>query len=148
MLARVHVNARYPRIDVGEDFPGNRAGPGGQFLDGDGRIDLAVSQNGGETILLRNRSGEPGLRVRLDGPAENPRAAGAVIRLRYPDGSLGAAREIHLGSGYWSVDGAVQVLGGAAEAVGLEVRWPDGSTGSVDFSPGIDELVVTPGGDE
>ena len=41
-------------------------------FDGDGRVDLAVSQNGAETKLYRNVLGKPGLRVRLAGPPGNP----------------------------------------------------------------------------
>ena len=33
--------------------------------DGDGRVDLAVSQNGAQTKLYHNVAGRPGLRVRL-----------------------------------------------------------------------------------
>ena len=36
--------------------------------DADGRVDLVVAQNAGETKLYRNVRARPGLRVRLDGP--------------------------------------------------------------------------------
>jgi enediyne biosynthesis protein E4 len=39
---------------------------------------------------------------------------------------MGPAREIHAGSGYWSEDSAVEVLGGAQAATQLWVRWPGG----------------------
>jgi enediyne biosynthesis protein E4 len=41
---------------------------------------------------------------------------------------MGPAREIHAGSGYWSEDSAVEVLGGAQAATQLWVRWPGGTT--------------------
>ncbi|MCG8603515.1 VCBS repeat-containing protein, partial [bacterium] len=53
--------------------------------DKDGRIDLAVSQNGAETKLYRNARAKPGLRVRLHGPSDNPAGIGAVLRLIYED---------------------------------------------------------------
>jgi len=37
-------------------------------FDGDGRLDLAVSQNAAETKLYKNVAARPGLRVRLKGP--------------------------------------------------------------------------------
>jgi hypothetical protein len=77
--------------------------------DGDGRVDLAVTQNGAETKLFRNEGAIPGLRVRLRGPLGNPSGIGAVLRLVFGQ-RMGPAREIHAGSGYWSQDSVVQVL--------------------------------------
>ena len=94
--------------------------------DGDARVDLVVSQNGAETKLFHNEGAEPGLRVRLAGPAGNPNAVGAMIRIMYPDGP-GPAREVHAGSGYWALDGAVQVMGLRENPVGVWVRWPGGT---------------------
>jgi hypothetical protein len=93
--------------------------------DEDGRVDLVVGQNGAETKLYRNVRAKPGLRVRLVGPAGNPTGVGAVIRLRFGE-RLGPAREIHAGSGYWSQDGAVQVMGTPEVPTAVWVRWPGG----------------------
>ena len=94
--------------------------------DGDGRVDLVVSQNGAGTKLYRNERGQPGLRVRLVGVGSNGSGLGAVVRLG-AEGKWGAAREVHGGSGYWSQDSAVPVmsLNGAA-ATQIQVRWPGG----------------------
>src|SRR5205814_5275321 len=96
--------------------------------DGDGRVDLVVTQNGAETKLYHNVGGKPGLRVRLKGAAANAHGVGAQMRLVYEGGAMGPAREIHAGSGYWSEDSVVQVLGEAAEPAQLWVRWPGGKT--------------------
>ncbi|MCI0540489.1 MAG: FG-GAP-like repeat-containing protein, partial [Verrucomicrobiales bacterium] len=93
--------------------------------DGDGRVDLVVGQNGAETKLYHNLAAKPGLRVRLVGPPGNPTAIGAVVRLRFGE-RWGPAREIHAGSGYWSQDSAVQVLGTSGPPTKLWVRWPGG----------------------
>jgi hypothetical protein len=93
--------------------------------DGDGRVDLVVGQNGGETKLYHNVGGKAGLRVKLVGPSGNPTGAGAVMRLRFGE-RWGAAREVHAGSGYWSQDSAVQVLGTPEVPTALWVRWPGG----------------------
>jgi hypothetical protein len=95
--------------------------------DHDGRVDLVVTQNSNQTHLFHNIGAKPGLRVRLLGPDGNPHGFGAVIRLDY-GGRLGPAREVHGGSGYWSQDGPVQVLGMAQAPVGIWVRWPGGKT--------------------
>ena len=55
-------------------------------------------------------SAAPGLRVRLVGPAANPDAVGAQLRVEFADG-VGPVREVQAGSGYWSQQGAVQVIG-------------------------------------
>jgi hypothetical protein len=92
-------------------------------FDADGRVDIAVAQHNAETKLYRNRSAGPGLRVRLRATAGNPNGAGAVLRIG--EGTMwGAAREIHCGSGYWSQDGAVQVM--ARKGNQLQVTWPGG----------------------
>jgi hypothetical protein len=100
--------------------------------DGDGRVDLAVSQNAGDTRLFRNTRGRPGLRVRLTGPGGNGPGIGSVLRLGR-GGEWGPAREIHGGGGYGSQDGAVTVLALPPEGNGpleLQVRWPGGGTAS------------------
>lgn len=104
---------------------GDQRGAALSDYDGDGRIDLAVAQNGAATRLFHNVGARPGLRVRLRGPPSNPDGIGAILRVVYDDG-MGPAREIHGGSGYWSMDDPVQVLGLRAEPVAVRVRWPGG----------------------
>ncbi len=106
---------------------GDQRGAAFADYDGDARLDLAVSQNGAETKLFHNEHTRPGLRVRLLGPRENPHAIGATLRVVYAD-TRGPAREIHGGSGYWSLDGAIAVLGLEAgkQAKAVWVRWPGG----------------------
>lgn len=133
-----------------EPVPGQRSGlivygeqRGAAYadFDNDGRLDLAVSQNGEATRLLRNVGARPGLRVRLVGPAGNPTAIGAQMRLRYGD-RPGPVREIQAGSGYWSQNGAIQVLGRAGEPVFLWIRWPGGREQVVPLPRGQTEITV------
>lgn len=95
--------------------------------DGDGRIDLAVTQNGAATKLYHNMRAKPGLRVRLHGGPGNPTAVGASMRLLF-GAKQGPMREIHCGSGYWSQDGAIQVLSTPEVSSQIWVRWPGGQT--------------------
>src|SRR5439155_11398669 len=112
-----------PGQESGVKVYGEQRGAALCDYDGDGRVDLAVTQNNAETKLFHNVGGKPGLRVRLKGPDRNPSGVGAVLRLKYRE-RFGPAREIHAGSGYWSQDGAVSVLGKAEEPAQLWVRWP------------------------
>src|SRR4029079_19235598 len=95
-------------------------------FDQDGRIDLALSQNNGPTKLFLNQRGKKGLRVSVDAGPGNPEGIGAQLRIVYADGALGPCRCIQSGSGYWSQDAAVQVLGLRDGAVALWIRWPGG----------------------
>ena len=113
--------------------------------DGDGRVDLVVSQNAAQTKLYRNTGAKPGLRVRLAGPPGNPQAIGAVLRLGNGD-KLGPARELHAGSGYWSQDSALQVLAAGFEPRQIHVRWPGGKTTTAEIPIGSQEVVVEPSG--
>jgi enediyne biosynthesis protein E4 len=112
--------------------------------DGDGRVDLAVGQNGAETKLYRNAGGRPGLRVRLAGGVNNPAGIGASIRL-LGGGRKGAAREAQAGSGYWSQNSAVQVMNlpGETEADQVWIRWPGGKETVSEIPSGAKEIVVS-----
>lgn len=111
----------------------------------DGRIDLAVTQNGAETKLFQNVQAAPGLRIKLRGPVGNPQAIGAVIRLRFGD-QLGPAREIHAGSGYWSQDSAAQVMATRSSPNAVSIRWPGGRTTTTPIPDGSREVVIGPDG--
>jgi enediyne biosynthesis protein E4 len=97
----------------------------------DGRVDMAVSQNNGATKLYVNHRGKRGLRVVLNGPPANPDAVGAQLRVHYAGGRVGPCRIVQAGSGYWSQDGAAQVLGLADLPVALRIRWPGGKEQTV-----------------
>ncbi|MDB6040393.1 MAG: ASPIC/UnbV domain protein, partial [Verrucomicrobiales bacterium] len=104
---------------------GEQRGSAAADFDGDGRVDLVVSQNGGATTLLHNIGARPGLRVRLAGPARNPHAIGAVMRLEFED-KWGPSREVNCGSGYWSQNSLVQVLATPAVPTRIQIVWPGG----------------------
>ena len=109
--------------------------------DGDGRVDLVVTQNAGPTRLYHNVGAKPGLRVRLRAGPGNPDAIGATLRLLSGQ-RRGPAREIHAGSGYWSQDSAVQVLGASEPPTQIWVRWPGGKTTSSDIPNGAKGIEV------
>ena len=109
---------------------GDQRGAAAADYDGDGRVDLAVSQNGGPTTLWHNEGARPGVRVRLHGPPDNPLGVGARIRWQAGTGR-GPLREVHAGSGYWSMDAATMVLAPPANATAIWVRWPDGKEQTV-----------------
>ncbi|MCH7574222.1 MAG: VCBS repeat-containing protein [Candidatus Marinimicrobia bacterium] len=113
--------------------------------DRDGRVDLVVTQNGAATKLFHNLGARPGLLVRLAGPPENPWAVGAAVRLIYADGA-GPSREVHAGSGYWSQDSPVQVLGTRGQPRSVRVTWPGGETTESLLPQGVLELSISTDG--
>ncbi|MBT4186033.1 MAG: hypothetical protein HOE14_02375, partial [Gemmatimonadales bacterium] len=110
-------------------------------FDGDARLDVAIGQNSGSTQLLHNVGATPGLRVRLVGPPSNRHGVGAAIRIVYSN-RMGPAREVRMGSGFWSVDDPVQVMGLQSGAEAIEVRWPNGSIQRVEIEDGTLEVTV------
>lgn len=107
-------------------------------FDNDGRIDVAVSNNGDEALLLRNESetGHHWIRLELEGSPNRP-AAGGRKSTRDAVGAkvtldLGAGRNLvrHRkgGTSYLSAaDPRLLVgLGDASRVEQLEIRWPSG----------------------
>ena len=159
------VRADMPRLDAGRGLllrgdgnghfdviPGHQSGikvygkqRGAAFgdFDRDARVDLAVSQNGAATKLYQNQTPKRGLRVVLRGLPANQDAIGARLRVIYADGSKGPQRSVQAGSGYWSQNSAVQVLGTAREPAAVEVTWSDGETTTIEVGPDRHEVVAT-----
>ncbi len=101
-------------------------------FDQDGRVDIAVTQNGNKLHVYRNVNAKPGLRVRLPVPA----GVGATVRIKYSDGSLGPVRVFSAGSGFYSQDSSELVLGVSSTPHSVLVRWPQGGEEEVPIAPG------------
>ncbi|MBU6398720.1 MAG: VCBS repeat-containing protein, partial [Verrucomicrobia bacterium] len=134
-----------PGQESGVRIYGQQRGAAVCDYDGDGRVDLVVAQHQGPTRLYHNVGAKPGLRVRLVGPPGNPDGLGAVMRLRFGD-RWGPAREVHGGSGYWSEDSVVQVLGTPARPTQIWIRWPGGRVTTSTVPVGAREMVVNAAG--
>jgi hypothetical protein len=134
-----------PGQESGLKVYGEQRGCAAADFDHDGRLDLAVTQNGAATKLYRNLRARPGLPVRLAGPPGNPAGFGAVLRLG--DGRRwGPAREIHGGAGYWSLDAASPVLTFDGEPTHLQVRWPGGATATLRLPSDARAVEINPDG--
>jgi hypothetical protein len=111
-------------------------------FDHDGRIDLAVTQNGAATKLYRNARSKAGTRVRLIGPPGNPLAIGAQFWIDHGN-SKGLVQEIQSGSGYFAQESATKLIFDDRPGR-LVVRWPAGQTSVAPFTPGAPEIMVRP----
>ena len=108
-------------------------------LNQDGRTDLVVTQNAGSAKLFLNAGGTPGLRVILRGPMSG---IGATLRVRYADGTMGPARVVSVGSGYWSQNSMEQVLGIASRPSTVWVRWPGGVETETPVAEGHSTIII------
>jgi hypothetical protein len=132
-----------PGQESGVIIYGEQRGSAVGDYDEDGRVDLAVTQNNGATKLFHNERAKPGLRVRLQGPLQNPYGIGATVWLSFGSRS-GPAREIHGGSGYWSQDSLMPVLGMPESVTAINVRWPGGKLTSQAVPAGTTSITVGP----
>jgi hypothetical protein len=105
-------------------------------LDNDGDLDLVVTVNHGPARVLRNDGGERNhaLRLRLIGAGKsNHDAIGAFARVTTAAGTS-PWMMVRTGSSYLSQSELPLTfgLGAAAKVSKIEVKWPDGTTGTSD----------------
>ncbi len=113
-------------------------------LDGDGDLDLVLSQNGGPPAILRNdTAGGRSLRVTLRGGADNRAGIGVRIELERDDGHR-LVRRLDPSGSYLSASEPVVTFGlGRARPRRLRVRWPAGEETSLERLPAAGALVVS-----
>jgi hypothetical protein len=112
-------------------------------IDGDGDLDVIMTQTGGAPLLLRNDQDlhHHWIRLKLVGTKSNRDAIGAWIKVRLNGGQI-LSRQVMPTRSYLSQSELPVTigLGTAAKPDSVEIVWPGGSTQQV--SPQIDQLTV------
>lgn len=122
---------RVPKEKVGEQFSEPIVGRGGAYadFDGDGDLDVVLTQCGGAARMFRNdqKVGHHWLRVKLKGKAPNTEAHGAIVRLHA--GNQIQERVVSPTHGYLSQSELTVTfgLGETSKIDRLEITWPDGT---------------------
>lgn len=134
-----------PSDKCGPDLFKPIAGRGSAFadIDGDGDLDVVITQVGGPPLLLRNdqKLDHHWIRLKLVGTASNRDAIGAWIRARVGGHTL--SRQVMPTRSYLSQSELPVTLGlGLATKVdSLEITWPGGTKQKI-APPPIDQLTV------
>jgi len=136
---------KVPKDKVGEQFSQPMVGRGAAYadFDGDGDLDVVITQVGGPARLFRDDQslGHHWLRVKLKGRGTNPEAQGATIRLHA--GDLVQERVVSPTHGYLSQSELTATFGlGQSTTIDkLEIFWPDGTKQEV-AAPKADQLLL------
>jgi hypothetical protein len=134
-----------PPEKVGEQLFQPIVGRGSAFadIDGDGDLDVVLTQVGGAPLLLRNdqKLGNHWLRLRLVGSKSNRDAIGARITLKA--GGQTMLRQVMPTRSYLSQSELPVTigLGKAGRVDELSITWPDGSVQKIESAP-LDTLLV------
>jgi hypothetical protein len=132
-----------PPENPGEDFSRPMVGRGSAYadIDGDGDLDILITQCGGPPRLLRNdqKLGHHWARFILQSPHANRNAIGAKVVL-HADGKE-QERLISPTQGYLSQSELAATFGlnGADKIEKVVIRWPDGKVQEI-ASPAIDQV--------
>jgi hypothetical protein len=134
-----------PPTKCGEDLFKPIVGRGSAFadIDGDGDLDVVLTQAGGPAMVLRNdqQLKHHWIRLKLEGKKSNRDAIGAWIKVRVGNRTL--QRQVMPARGYLSQSELpVTVgLGEADRADDVEIKWPLGKSQKID-SVKIDQPTV------
>ncbi len=145
-----HLFVLVPKSKAGPDLFRPVVGRGSSYadVDGDGDLDVLITENGGPAHLFRNDGGNANrsLRIDLRGRASNRDAIGARVEVRA--GGVVARRQLFPSKGYLSsVEHPMTFgLGRAGKADSVAIIWPSGARSEIKgLEAGKTHVVGEPG---
>lgn len=136
---------------LGPAFTTPRVGRGAAYadIDNDGDLDVLLTVNNGQPVLLRNDLAVPNrsVRLRLTGTTSNRDAIGAVVRFEAE--GLKGTRMVRTGSSYLSQSELTLTIGlGTRPRLDrVEIEWPSGARQRYQSIPAGSSLQITEGKD-
>ena len=111
-------------------------------FNGDGKVDIATTQNNDSVKLYFNQTGQSGFRVILKGDKDNYLCVGATIMLEC-NGINGPKREIRIGGSYLSQDSLIQVFAANDQNAKLHVKWHDSQSAIYSVPFGAKTIIIS-----
>ncbi len=110
----------------------------------DGKMDLAVLENGQGVHVYVNKKANPGTRISLKGTTKNPHCIGAKLRKVDPQNgeTYGPMKEIQSGSGFGSLNAPALVFAQENQSFHIQITWPDGRKSVHPIPKGIEEVTI------
>ena len=110
----------------------------------DGKMDLAILEQGEGAHVFMNQTERAGVTISLEGSISNPHCIGARLqKVNTQTGNkYGPAKEVQSGSGYGSLNSFKHVFAFQEQPFQIQVTWPNGKVSTHPIPTGITQATI------